>query len=381
MKWIIAAAAALCAGVATGKDNNQQQEGKNGDEPEAYTVLSLKGACEYLLSQAVACEPEIRLKYKKELSAQERKQLSALLSDYRLIHGAKASTDASAGDDETVSVIEPNYKSCVRMLKAYRDPDSIELTVMERAALDKAVELLRELEVEDMKTFEEKAHAIHDWLVANCSYDLAGKGSSANRSNPDVYNAYDGKFMLLNKKGVCDSYAQAYWLLLQMAGVPCSMMAGTILENGEGHAWNLVYLDDHWAHVDVTFDDPVPDVPDRVSDEYFDKTDKEMMKSREWEMELFPNSEFTELFSSDNELMAFDSVREFISFVREQDLDTDQEFAIEVAELQTRRDFDEAVQEAAKRAKLNNKISSTQDPLFPRAIRVKFHADSEMKQH
>lgn len=387
MSWMIAAAAVLCAGFAMGKESsNRQQEKKAASEDtvDYYTVQNLKGACEFVLSQAVACEPEIRLKFKKSLSSEEYKQLSNLLFSYRLVRGMNYRMDSEPvrnDEDAKMVVFEPDYTSCVRILKAYRDPDSIELTPMERLALDKANSLLQELEVDSMDTDEEKAKAIHDWIVSNCAYDLPGKGACANSPNPDAYSPYDGKFMILYKKGVCDSYAQAYWLLLQMAGVPSSMMAGTVLESGENHAWNLVYLDDHWAHVDATFDDPVPDEPDRVEDEYFDKTDKEMEKSRKWDIELFPNSEFTELFSSDNEQLAFDTVREFVSFVRDQDLGTDLEFSIVVSELQDRKDFDEAVQAAAQKAKLNNKISSTQDPLFPRAIRVKFHADTDMEKH
>lgn len=352
------------------EDTNEEESKRT-----VYSVATLKGACEYLLAKAIACEPEICLKDLDRLTAEELKQLKALLGEYRLINSVSAYTDGE------VLVLEPDYKSCVRMLKEFRDENSIDLTPVERAALEAAKRLLNELEIDSMDRCGEKAQTIHDWIVANCSYDMAGLTQKYSSPSPDSYSPYDGKFMLLEKTGVCDSYAQAYWLLLQMSDVPCSMMAGVMLDNGQPHAWNLVYLDDHWAHVDTTHDDPVPDEPGRICEDYYDKTDKEMAKNREWVKELFPNSEFTELFSSDNELMSFNTVQEFVTFVRQQELGTDMEYTIQVAELERRSDFDASVQDAAEKAMLNGRISSTQDPLFPKAIRVKFHENSEIEKH
>lgn len=361
--WILTAAL-VCSSVFA-------QVRAEEKEPEVYSPADLMDACEYLLTQAVSCQPKIYFELGKGITSQDISKLLGLLVEYRFADCSYSVEQQ--GEDGEVLCITPNYKSCVRMLKFHRDKESIELTCKEKAAYEKATEILAELGVEG-RTNTEKAKIIHDWIVANCRYDMAAyqRGASYRSQGADGYNAYDGKFMLLMRRGVCDSYAQAYWLLLQMSGVPSSMMSGSMLDGG-GHAWNLVFLDDHWAHVDTTHDDPVPDVPDRICDDYFDKTDAEMEATRTWEKDFFPNADFTKLFSSDNEMVTLDQVSDVIDFVGNQRGDTDMEYTIEVLDLKERKDFDKNIQAAAEEAGLGRRVSSTQDPLFPDAIRVKFH--------
>ena len=39
--------------------------------------------------------------------------------------------------------------------------------------------------------------------------------------------------------------------LCQESGIPC------ICVSNEVHQWNMVYIEDKWYHVDVTYDDPI----------------------------------------------------------------------------------------------------------------------------
>ena len=89
-------------------------------------------------------------------------------------------------------------------------------------------------------TEEEKALALHDYLVLHCSYDL-----SYSR-----YNAYNA---LVEELSVCQGYALAYKLLLTQVGIDAVMVSS----NEMNHAWNLIKVDDAWYHVDATWDDPV----------------------------------------------------------------------------------------------------------------------------
>ena len=54
----------------------------------------------------------------------------------------------------------------------------------------------------------------------------------------------------------------------------------------EPHAWNLVKLGGDWYHLDVTWDDPVPDVEGKVRYLYFLKNDEDMAQTHTWESEI-----------------------------------------------------------------------------------------------
>lgn len=101
----------------------------------------------------------------------------------------------------------------------------------------------------------EKALYLHDFLCLNCSY-------SVGTSN---YTAYDA---LVLKKAACQGYAQAYLYLLKQAGIESYMVYSSAL----CHAWNLVRINNEFYHVDVTWDDPVPDCRGRAKHNYFLKS-------------------------------------------------------------------------------------------------------------
>lgn len=60
--------------------------------------------------------------------------------------------------------------------------------------------------------------------------------------------------VLLNKASVCQGYAKTAQYLLEQLGIPCTLVIGTV-DNGEGHAWNLVRIDGEWYYMDATWGD------------------------------------------------------------------------------------------------------------------------------
>lgn len=110
----------------------------------------------------------------------------------------------------------------------------------------------------------QKAVALHDWLVVNCQYDLSyGKKH---------LNPYDKYGAVVDGYCVCDGYTKAYADLLGRVGIKAERVVG--LKGTELHAWNCVTIGGKKYYVDVTADDPVPDVPDRVGRSYFLVTDR-----------------------------------------------------------------------------------------------------------
>lgn len=94
----------------------------------------------------------------------------------------------------------------------------------------------------DMSDYN-KALALHDVVCANLDYDQT-------QSQEWIHTAY-GAFV--KKLAVCDGYSKAYQYLLDKVGIKAHMAVGN--SRGEGHAWNLVSLDNNWYYTDVTWDD------------------------------------------------------------------------------------------------------------------------------
>lgn len=93
-------------------------------------------------------------------------------------------------------------------------------------------------------TGAEKALLVHDRLAALSDYGDMNKNSH-----------HTAQAVLLEKKGVCESYAYCFNHAMKRLGV------NSISLRSETHAWNAVRLDNKWYFVDVTWDDPQGDVP------------------------------------------------------------------------------------------------------------------------
>ena len=87
----------------------------------------------------------------------------------------------------------------------------------------------------------EKALLLHDHIINRVTFDR----TAARR--------HTAEGALLDRLAVCDGYASAFCLLGDAAGLSCITVIGS--KNGIPHAWNLVYLDDGWYHVDCAADD------------------------------------------------------------------------------------------------------------------------------
>lgn len=115
----------------------------------------------------------------------------------------------------------------------------------------------------------EKIRTFHDYLILNCAYDSEARSS---RMNAASMPAFSTSGPMLFGKAVCDGYASAMMALCEYAGVPCFKISSTSMD----HAWNYVFDGGQWLHADVTYDDPTPDTPGRIKENYFMKTTSEM---------------------------------------------------------------------------------------------------------
>ena len=105
-------------------------------------------------------------------------------------------------------------------------------------------------------TTKEKARAVHDYMIKNYSYDYAAV------KNPSKHTAsYEFYGLLKNKKGVCQSFALLYAMLMNRAGVDCGTVSCVAAGSAggsdyEAHMWNVIKLKSGSRYyVDVTFDE------------------------------------------------------------------------------------------------------------------------------
>jgi hypothetical protein len=81
--------------------------------------------------------------------------------------------------------------------------------------------------------------------------------------------------LLLDHTGVCESYAKAYELLSDQAGIDSVVVFGNA---PTPHAWNKTYMNGKWQVVDTTWDDD-PNPPPHT--ELFGITDAQAQQ--QWE--------------------------------------------------------------------------------------------------
>ena len=195
--------------------------------------------------------------------------------------------------------ISYGYNGCSASIQGYPGSAEQTLTISVKYAKDKdtMIRHKREAEAEadrviakvikpGMNDFQ-KELALHDYLVESAEYDTAHVNDKPVR--PEDHNPYG---ILVEKTGVCESYAKAFSLLLNKARIENKYVTGYGSHGdgtGERHGWSMVKLDGEWYCVDVTWDDPIysghtkPMLP--ISHKYFNLTDAEMGKDHRIEAE------------------------------------------------------------------------------------------------
>jgi len=94
---------------------------------------------------------------------------------------------------------------------------------------------------------------LYSWMTQNIGYDIV------NMYNPDYYkDTLDAaQKTLTNRVGVCQGYANLYYLVCKEAGIPVHLIGGYTKTNGRidnaSHAWVAVKPDSVWLMSDPTW--------------------------------------------------------------------------------------------------------------------------------
>ena len=101
------------------------------------------------------------------------------------------------------------------------------------------------------KTTYQKVQAIYNWITANVKYDYS------HLSDPTYLTQYTAYAAAVQKKAVCQGYANLFYRLANDAGIDCRIITGKAY-NGtqtEDHAWNIVRMaDGKYYCLDATWD-------------------------------------------------------------------------------------------------------------------------------
>ena len=101
------------------------------------------------------------------------------------------------------------------------------------------------------KTTYQKVQAIYNWITANVKYDYS------HLSDPTYLTQYTAYAAAVQKKAVCQGYANLFYRLANDAGIDCRIITGKAY-NSDGaadHAWNIVRMaDGKYYCLDATWD-------------------------------------------------------------------------------------------------------------------------------
>ncbi len=123
--------------------------------------------------------------------------------------------------------------------------------------LEKADEVIKAV-IRDGMSVEEREKALHDWIVDNGQYhhevlQAYYDGVDLNKIADQYADSFSVYGILVDGLGVCQSYAETFKLLCDLAEVPAVVVNGTL--GSVPHAWNKVMIENHWYNVDVTNND------------------------------------------------------------------------------------------------------------------------------
>ncbi|MGE7928096.1 transglutaminase domain-containing protein [Lysinibacillus xylanilyticus] len=121
----------------------------------------------------------------------------------------------------------------------------------------------------------QKLQAAHDFIVLTAEYSKETEGSQ--------YSPYT---LLTENKGVCQAYALVLYRMLEKLGFEVQYVPGKVGE--QLHAWVLVKLNNAWYHIDVTWDDPLPDRKGEIRYNYFLVSDRQLAQDHSWDYTSFP---------------------------------------------------------------------------------------------
>lgn len=222
----------------------------------------------------------------KELGISRKNEATSQSTNTTTTSGTEktdGSETAGPETDEVVSGLTPIYDNTA-VISAYESKDTSSLDEKQLAVYNAAVSAIAEFYTDEMSD-EEIILAAHDWIVTHTTYD-ENMLLAVPKQSPDTENPYG---LLISHQAICMGYTTTFQLFMDMLGVESVIVRGS--SDGEEHAWNMVNLDGEWYHVDVTWDDFIPDPDNRPPLHLYCFVTDELMKIKHvWDPDTVPEA-------------------------------------------------------------------------------------------
>lgn len=105
--------------------------------------------------------------------------------------------------------------------------------------------------VKDGMDKEDIIYAFHDYFINNTKYDQLYE-EEIKQGKKTTYDSSRAIGVLFQGYAICSGYTDAMALVLDRLNIP------NFKVSSDTHVWNVLYIDDTWKHIDLTWDDPVP---------------------------------------------------------------------------------------------------------------------------
>ncbi|HYE80687.1 MAG TPA: transglutaminase domain-containing protein [Clostridia bacterium] len=234
------------------------------------------------------------------------------------------------------------------------------VAAMRSSAESRANDIISTIIKSGMSDYE-KVLTVHDYVVGSSSYDSLNADSDI--LPPEEHEAYG---VLVIGTGVCDSYAKAFKLLLEKAGVQCMLVegskAGTTGQrpSDTDHAWNIVRIDGEYYHVDTTWDDASDGQGSiELLHHYLNLSDEELQRTHVWDRSKYPECRNTKYnYHVYNKLFAVNQT-EVLSMLTNTISGRKEKFTMKIADFgSTTYNIEKLIQKAAEKSKLKQGISA-----------------------
>lgn len=229
------------------------------------------------------------------------------------------------GWDEFTFYCDTNYKECITDIESitsndelishinnyvhpYNNYDSIQVTYNQLGKItininklysndeiteinSKINEVYNSLITNDMSNYD-KIKTIHDYIINNTVYDNLKGDFVLNKSkNDSIYKSHKAYGPLLQGYAICSGYSDAMAIFLNKMGIPNYKISSN------NHVWNLVYIDNKWLHLDLTWDDPVVSTGDNKITHNFFLIDDNTLKEKNTEQHQYDTNIYKEATS------------------------------------------------------------------------------------
>ena len=103
--------------------------------------------------------------------------------------------------------------------------------------------IISELEIDRTNVKQKDIKKIHDYLIKNVTYDEEYEEGDVVTTSNKATGA------LVDKIALCSGYTDTFALFMDKLGIR------NFKVSTDNHVWNVIYFNDQWLHVDVTWDD------------------------------------------------------------------------------------------------------------------------------